>query len=226
MMENTITIKGVAKVTAKPDWVIMSLSVEGEAKIYLEAVDKVNEKISKLTHNLGLVGLEKESVKTTRYNVIPKYNFYNDRKGIAQRDFKGYLCKHNVDIEFDYDSEMVGKVLGAVESGFANPQLNISFTLKDKDALGDMLLEKVTKNAKRRAEIVCKAADVKLGKLLNVNYNWNEINVYSKSAFDQGNTTGVLFAPTATNEALAPKTDIQPEDISVSDSATFVWEIV
>lgn len=51
MMENTITIKGVAKVTAKPDWVIMSLSVEGEAKIYLEAVDKVNEKISKLTHN-------------------------------------------------------------------------------------------------------------------------------------------------------------------------------
>lgn len=131
-----------------------------------------------------------------------------------------------MDIEFDYDSEMVGKVLGAVESGFANPQLNISFTLKDKDALGDMLLEKVTKNAKRRAEIVCKAADVKLGKLLNVNYNWNEINVYSKSAFDQGNTTGVLFAPTATNEALAPKTDIQPEDISVSDSATFVWEII
>ncbi len=225
-MDNTITIKGVAKATVKPDWVVMSLSVEGAAKMYCEAVDLADDKISKLTHNLELIGLDKKSIKTTRYNVVPQYNFINDKKGRVKKEFKGYLCSHKVDIEFDFASEMVGKVLGAVEISFANPQLDIAFTLKDKEAVSDMLLMEATKNAKRKAEIVCKAADVKLGKLVNVSYNWNEINVFTRPAFNQGDTFGNIYEPSEIKDIMAPKTDIQPDDISVSDFATFVWEIV
>ena len=73
-----------------------------------------------------------------------------------------------------------------------------------------------TANAKKKAEILCEAASVTMGDLIAIDYNWGELDIYSHTRYD------------CCEEALAPMgaaVDIDPEDIDVSDTATFVWEI-
>lgn len=71
---------------------------------------------------------------------------------------------------------------------------------------------------KRKAEILCDASGAKLGNLIAIDYNWGELDIYSHTRFD------------CCEEAMAPmkacSIDIDPEDIDVSDTATFVWELV
>ena len=85
-------------------------------------------------------------------------------------------------------------------------------------AINEEMLRSATINAKRKAEILCDASGAKLGNLIAIDYNWGELDIYSHTRFD------------CCEEAMAPmkacSIDIDPEDIDVSDTATFVWELV
>lgn len=90
--------------------------------------------------------------------------------------------------------------------------------MKDSTAINEEMLRSATINAKRKAEILCEASGVKLGDLIAIDYNWGELDIYSHTRFD------------CCEEAMAPMMkakaiDIDPDDIDVSDTATFVWEI-
>ena len=61
---------------------------------------------------------------------------------------------------------------------------------------------------------------MKLGELVSVAYDWNEINVFSDTDY-KVESRCMMKA-----EASLSNIDIQPDDIKTSDSATFVWEIV
>ncbi|MCD8123982.1 MAG: hypothetical protein LUE23_02965 [Lachnospiraceae bacterium] len=41
----------------------------------------------------------------------------------------------------------------------------------------------MTLDAQRKAEILCEASGVKLGQLLNVDYNWGELEIYSNTQY-------------------------------------------
>ena len=73
-------------------------------------------------------------------------------------------------------------------------------------------------NAKRKAEILCEASGVKLGDLIAIDYNWGELDIYSHTRYDC--CEDALY-PMAASKAI----DIDPDDIDVSDTATFVWEL-
>lgn len=219
-MERRITIKGVGRATIKPDYVVLSLSIEVKEAKYANAVEKAAEKIDKLNSALEKAGFEAGSAKTANYNVKENYNMVRDRKNQMQRQFDGYICTHRLKIEFDYDMELLGKALSTITSSLAEPQLDISFTIKDKDAVNDELLSNAAKNARRKAEILCAAAGATLGKLITVDYNWSDINILSKADLRMEDTCAMAL-PTAA----LPPIDIMPKDINVSDTATFIWEI-
>ena len=48
-------------------------------------------------------------------------------------------------------------------------------------SISEELLINATENAKTKAEILCKASGNTLGQLLNIDYNWGELNVFSLS---------------------------------------------
>ena len=219
-MERTITIKGVGRATIKPDYVILSLTVEAKEKKYAVAVESAAKKINKLNAALEEAGFESGSAKTASYNVRANYNFVKDRKNQMQRQFDGYVCVHRLKIEFDYNTELLGKALSTISSSLADPQLDISFTVKDKDAVNEELLSNAAKNARKKAESLCSASGASLGKLITIDYNWSDINIFSKADLRMEDTCA-LAMPTA----VLPPIDIQPNDINVSDTATFIWEI-
>jgi uncharacterized protein YggE len=76
-------------------------------------------------------------------------------------------------------------------------------------------------DSKTKADILTKAADVKLGKVIHINYSWGEINIYSEPVnYDKA----ILYEESTGN--YESSLDIEPEDLDISDTVTVTWEIV
>ena len=228
-MDKKITVKGIGSITAKPDYVIINLTIDATNKKYEKAVEDATEKINKLSNALVEIGFEKNDLKTADFRVNVATGYKKNLKGVNEMVKTGFSCVDRMKLAFDFNSEKLSKAVEAITECIAEPRLNITFTVKDEEAVKDELLKSAGANAKRRAEILCESAGGKLGNLITVNYNWNQISLLSPTKYhsdDIGGTTELLYdASPISKPPLAPKS-IQPEDIELHDDAVFVWEIM
>lgn len=145
-----------------------------------------------------------------------EYENERDENGNYKQIFVGY---RGLKLELDFDSQRLSKLLGAIAVCIADPELNVQFTVKDKEAVDAALLQSACANAKAKAEILTKASGVTLGELVSIDYNWGELHLYSPTRYEM--EADCLMKISAAPTAM----DIEPDDIDVSDSITFVWEI-
>ena len=218
-MPRTITVKGMGRVTTAPDYVVISMSLTAQENDYEETMELAAKKIEYLNASLEEIGFEKKSVKTTNFNVRTDYERVKDRNGNYKSVFNGYICSHRLKVEFDFDTKRLAQTLYAISKCIAEPELSISFTVKDPSAVNKELLKSATINAKEKAQILCEASGVELGQLLTIDYNWGELNIVSHT--DYMLEDRCMAMPVG---GLADM-EIEPDDIDVSDTATFVWEI-
>lgn len=216
----TITVKGTGNVSARPDYIILSLNIEALSETYDRAMTDASERIKKLQYAAVLVGYEKSDMKTTSFNVQTRYENVKDRQGNYKREFAGYACSYHLKLAFDFDSKQLAKVISAIANCGAQPEISIAFTVKNPERISEELLINATENAKTKAEILCKASGNTLGQLLNIDYNWGELNVFSRTTYDVEDCIQPLMAM---SKCSAP--EIEPDDIDVSDTVTFTWGI-
>jgi len=219
-MARTITVKGVGKVSARPDYVILTMNLKAKDKEYDKAMEIAAKQLEQLNTSLTAIGFEKESVKTTNFNVNTDYNNYKDEQGNYQQVLDGFVCRHQLKLAFDFDMKRLSQTLAAIVDCLAHPELNIAFTVKDTTAVNDALLREAAINAKKKAELLCGISGVTLGQLVAIDYNWGALNVYSDTRYDLAEEC-IREAPRS-----AFSIDIKPDDINVKDTVTFVWKIV
>ena len=113
--------------------------------------------------------------------------------------------------------KVLSRTIYAVAKCEATPEFSIKFSVKDKNAVSDQLLINAAENARNKADILARASGVRLGELISIDYSWGELHLYSQTEYD------VLYdaAP-----MLSESINIEPEDINVKDTVTFVWEIL
>ena len=121
---------------------------------------------------------------------------------------------------FEFDSLRLAKILSSISASGAKPELSIAFTVKEPSKVSRTLLENASLNAKEKADVLCHCLGVKLGELLSIDYNWGELNVLSRTRYEIADEMMPLMAA---SECSVP--EIEPDDIDVRDTATFVWEI-
>jgi hypothetical protein len=218
-MPRTITVKGMGNVKTAPDYVVVSMSLEALGMEYEETMEQAAHQIDYLNTSLEAVGFKKKSVKTTNFNVRTAYESVKDKNGNYKSVFNGYVCSHRLKVEFDFDTKRLAQTLSAISKCLAKPELSIAFTVKDPSAINKELLKSATINAREKAVVLCEASNVELGDLLTIDYNWGELNIVSRT--DYMLEERAMAMPM---RAMADM-DIQPDDIDVSDTATFVWEI-
>ncbi len=215
----TITVKGIGNVSVKPDFVVLSMSLETRNRDYETAMREAADRIEHINTSLSTLGFEKESVKTTDFNVRTDYESKKDSAGNYYRVFKGYVVSHRLKVSFDFDTKLLSKALGTIAGCVAEPELSISFTVKEPSAVNEALLKSAAENAKKKAEILCVASGTKLGELVNIDYNWGELNIYSGTSYDVGMDCMKMCSETPYS------LDIEPDDIDATDTVTFVWQI-
>ncbi len=220
-MERRIAVKSTGRATAKPDLVVISMTVQATELDYAGTVAEGARKTEAVKEALLPLGFRKEDVKTTNYNVSTRYESEQDEHGVFRQRFAGYDCVHSLSLEFPMDSARLSAVVCALAESDAAPQFHIRFTVKDPDAVIERVLQDAAKRAAEKAEILCAAAGVRLGMLVGVEYGSRGAELYSQTEC----APMLRMAKASANGAVADM-DIVPEDIRTEETATFVWEIV
>ena len=138
---------------------------------------------------------------------------------ISKKVFEGWKCSHLLKAEFPHDAGQLAKTLHFVAASGVESAVEVDFSLSDTDGVISALLESAAKNARRKAETLCSALGAKLGELVKIDYDWGEISFFSKTSHQ------VMLGRNPTTAAPMKTPVIDPEEIRISDSATFVWKI-
>ncbi|MEG1019854.1 MAG: SIMPL domain-containing protein, partial [Oscillospiraceae bacterium] len=168
-----------------------------------------------LIASLSQVEFSKEEIKTTNFSVDTEYDNVSDERGNYKRIFKGYRCEHASRIEFALSLQRLSLTIAALSVCRAKPQFSIMFTVKEPDNLKELALVQAADTARHRAEVLCVASGVSLGALLSINCEFKDLTILSPTMFTMRN---VAAANTEVPE-------LNPQDVSVSDSASFTFEI-
>lgn len=217
-MPRTITVTGIGHATARPDTVIISMTKESQDKDYDRAMQIEGDSIADIVHYLTEAKFHKDMIKTTDFNVRTEYENLKDRSGNYRRTFKYYVVSQKLKLEFPIDTKQLSLALTAISKSQTYPQLSISFAGKDTTAINEEMFRSATANTKRKAEVLCDAAGVKLGDIVSINYSCGELNIYSDTNYN--------LAKDCLADPMTVRTiDIEPDDIDIRDTATFVWEI-
>lgn len=206
----TITIKGQGKIQRRPDTIVVQMEITSMDMKYDEAMNQMDRKTSLIQDSLIQIGFRKEDIKTSFFDCKAKYGYENQK-----RIFHGYHIRESMSLCFDLDMKMLSKVMDAMKESGVKPEISISFTLKDKEAISDEVLRLAYFDAKRKAEVILKASTDRLGKLNHVEYHFEPLEIQSDTR----------MRCMSINDGPSVDMDVTPQDIDIQDSAVFVWEI-
>ncbi len=216
-MSRTITVKGTGYAEASPDTIVLEFRLESRVPEYSKAMELNAIKLDELQNALSRLGFDRTDLKTGSYDVSAEYSNVKTPSGDYTQKFAGYLTRQNLRLRFPLDTKRLGEVLAVISGCIANPQLSISFTVSDQNALKAEVLRSAAADARSKAGILADASGVSLGKILSINYNRGEVNVSSPFA--------CRLAYDAPSPDHISNIDLQPESIHVSDTVIFVWEL-
>lgn len=218
-MERTINIMGIAKMSVAADWVLLTIQLSAKNSDYEVALNELSEKVSCTILALVNAKIRKTDIKTLAYNVRTNYKDSRSPDGQYSRVFDGYIFEQRLTVGFAFSSKKLANVIGAISNVSSNPNLNITFTIKDDEKIKDMLLESAVENATKKANVLCASMGVELGDIININYNFDKLKVKSPTEYLRGDA-----ALMRTNAAFSP--EFSPADIELFETVEFTWAII
>ncbi len=198
-MENrTINIVKTVSEKFPADRVTATVSAVGNDKKYADAADRADALADAAVAALKTAGVT--DIRALGINVS------------AVREGKktvGYRAARTFSAVFDFDKSLLARVTDAL--GDSGCEWRINFSLKDSKK-PDELLARAVKASRSDAEVIAKAAGVKISGLFSVSYS------SSDSAAPR-----VMFMRACNADGAA--SDIEPELIEVSVTVDAKWEI-
>ena len=219
-MPRTITIKGTGKAEMPPDLVSIRLSVGSTDINYDKASDAASARVSALKDALTRAGFAEDTLKTSDFSVDTRYESVRDKDGNYRQEFAGYNCVHRLTISFASEPGNLSRAISAISSSGAEPEISVSFTVKDADSAYAEVLTNAAKNARAKAETLAAASGARLGTLLCIDYSDRRPDLVSPTSFRMADEAMPMMA------AKCAVPDITPENINVTDTVTFTWEII
>lgn len=186
-------------------------------KEYDEVIEKSALCIKKIKEIVERAGLNDRELKTVKFDVDSKYESYREKNGNYKSRLVGFQYTQKFYIQFPYDNIQLSKILYELSHCDVNVEFSIKHTVKDITAVKNELLSKAVQDSKNKAEILSKASGVTLGDIINIDYSWGEIEIYSEPIQNYCLAESTISEPY--------DIDIEVDNIDVRDTVTIVWEI-
>jgi uncharacterized protein len=151
-----ITITGVGHVDTVPDEAEFSLGITTNGRTAREALTANSTRMRRLIAALKAAGVDERDIKTQNVSVGPDY-----REG---PESSGFSAQNSVSVTI-HDLDRAGAVLEAASQAGANNVYGPSLSRSDRESLEAKALENAVKNARKRAEALAAAAEVRLGRV-------------------------------------------------------------
>ncbi|MBR1757425.1 MAG: SIMPL domain-containing protein [Lachnospiraceae bacterium] len=221
MEKRTLRVTGKGSLRLTPDMTRLTLTVTGKFAEYGEVLRHSSEDTEKLKDVLEALGFARESMKTLSFDVDPQYESYTDENHNYRQKFVGYVFRHVLKLEFASDSDLLGRTLYALGHSSVEPELQLSYFVKDQEKAKNELLGRAVEDAAQKAKVLAAAAGIVLKEILTIDYSWDELNFEVTPMF-RSMSTGYGNAKMA---SASYDMNISPDDVEVSDTVTVVWEI-
>ena len=217
-MERTITVQGNGKISVRPDWIELRITLNTLNPVYGEMIRDSEEKLSQIQNSVVQSGFSEDVLKTLHYSVHPEYTSRMDESGEYKEYFQGFRCTHELQLSFPLSMEELDKVMSALSACSGEPGLQVHFTVKDTEVLSSQLLALAAEDARKKAEALCSASGVRLGALLqirsgNMHSEWNSPTLYD------------VAEEAVSMRKYGAVQGFVPDDIVSSESAVFIWAI-
>lgn len=219
-MEQTRTIRvtGKGQLKLAPDTTRITITLSEVQKAYADTLERSAKDTETLRDALEPLGFARAALKTLLFDVDAEYESYREHGEYRQRMI-GYRYRHELKLEFPSDNALLGKVLYALAHAPVDPEFHISYTVKDREAAKNRLLEAAVADAKAKAAVLAEASGVAIKELLTIDYSRTEIEFISRPM-------NRMLTCKAESADGAYNLDIEPDDIEVSDTVSMWWRIV
>ena len=214
-----IRVTGKGQIKVRPDITRIRITLEDTFKDYARTLQHSADRTKALRELLEPFGFTPTDLKTLNFQVNTAYESYQ-KDGVWKQRFKGYTYTHELKIEFPSDNERLGKILYALANSDVNPVFQISYTISQPEEAKNAVLGQAIEDAKKKAEILSKAAGVPLGEIQHIDYSWTQIDLEVRPMMRMD------MAKSTVNDSIsAYDLDIEPDDINLTDTVTVEWEI-
>jgi uncharacterized protein YggE len=161
----SISISGEATVSAAPDLAEIDGGVTTEAKTAREATDANNIAMTAVVAALKNVGIAEKDMQTSRLSLQPQSVANRNNEGPVR--IVGYRATNHVTVRIR-DVSKVASVIDTLTGAGANSISGISFRVTQASKLLDEARTQALADARRKAEIYAKAANVTLGAPISI----------------------------------------------------------
>lgn len=160
----SISVSGTGTVNARPDIASISVGVSSEAKTAREALDANTTAMTRVIADLKKQQIKAKDIQTTNFSVNPRYHHYKDGKPPV---ITGYRVVNAVTI-IVRDLAKLGTILDQTVSQGSNQVNGIRFSIDKSQDLEDEARKRAITDARRKAELYAREADVQLGAITTI----------------------------------------------------------
>lgn len=206
-----ITVSGEGKTFAVPDIALIQLGVVTEGLKVGDVVKENTEKMNNILKEIKALGVEEKDIKTTSYNLAPRYEWTEDGKRI----FKGYTLTQQISVKIR-NFEKIGDVLEKSTEKGANLVGDLQFSIDEPEKVRQEARKEAIEKAKAKAGQIAQDSGLKLVKLANV-YEDYYPRTYSDTLYKSLEATGG-------GEIAAPP-EIQPGEQEVTVTIYLTYRV-
>lgn len=207
-----LIVQGEGKFYAAPDVTSITLGVETRNASAAGAVAENAVLMNSTISALLAAGIEEKDIQTSTFSLTTRQEEPEPLDTARTEDREvtppEFIATNQVTVRLN-NTEDVGKVLDAAVAAGSNSIQGISFNLRDPAPAKDAALVMAIEDASRKAGVAASAADVELGRILEISEGYSFVSARSDMAFS----------------VAAPATPIQPGQMEVTASVTMTYEI-
>lgn len=204
-MKRTITVTGRGEITLSPDTAKLTMELREEDTEHAAVTAACGARAGLLLAALEKAGINRKEVKTLSLRVDARYETTD-----GARTFAGYAAVQRLQLLCGADAGALAPILEAARMSGADPLLSLDYIVRDLQSKRKDLLSLAVEDAADKAAIIAEAACVSLVRLLSVTY------------------AQPVAMPMRTLRMAARGdfgADLTPEDVTLSDEVTAVYEI-
>lgn len=173
----TVTVMGAAKSQQKTQIAVFSAGVKVVKDNKQEAIDEVNQKIKALTAAVKGFGIKDEDIKTQNLNIYQQEETYYEEGRQKVRPGQ-WNVGTTIEIKLR-DVDRASDLADLLSRSGATNVYGPNFSVDNPEVADNTLLEEATKNAREKAEVLARASNKKLGKVLSVVEGTQPVTVFS-----------------------------------------------
>lgn len=164
-LQPTVSVTGEASISVPPDLAQIDSGVTTEAKTAREASEANNKAMAGVLQALKNAGLAEKDIQTSRLSLSPQST--PGRNPNAPFQITGYRASNRVTVTIR-DITKVADTIDVLVGAGANEISGISFAVSKASKLLDDARAEAIADARRKAEIYAKAANISLGAPISI----------------------------------------------------------